>query len=356
MFRRSLVAAGLAGGIVFGALSAPGALHAQEVTLRVHQFLPASGTVPADFIVPWAEKVMEESDGRIAVEMYSAMELGGTPATLIDQARDGIVDIVWTLPAYTPGRFPISDIFDLPFIAGDAEATSRAAWRFYEKHMQEELGDIRPIALHVHGPGQFHINAPAIETVADVSGRTVRGPTRLITRLIESLGGTAVGMPVPQVPEALSRNVVEGAVIPWEVTRALRVPELVDTHTEFGGDRSFYTTFFMFAMNHDSYEALPDDLRQVIDNNSGIDTSAWAGRAQQAGDAPARELAVERGNRIVTIEGEALDEWIEASMSVRESWIAEMEERGVDAAALIEDLEALVAEELEAMENGEDAD
>jgi TRAP-type transport system periplasmic protein len=116
----------------------------------------------------------------------------------------------------------------------------------------------------------------------------VRGPTRLTTRLLEALGATAVGMPVPQVPEALSRNVVEGAVIPWEVTRVLRVPELVDTHTEFGGDHGLYSTFFFFAMNHDSYNDLPDDLKAIIDANSGIETSGWAGRAQEAADAAGR--------------------------------------------------------------------
>lgn len=345
MFRNIVMAAGLVGGIAAGMIMTPTPAHAQEVTLRVHQFLPDTSTVPAGFILPWAEKVMEDSDGRIAVEVYSSMQLGGTPPSLIDQARDGVVDIIWTLAGYTPGRFPIADVFDLPFIAADAEATSRAAWRFYEQHMQEELADIRPIALHVHGPGMFHMRAPAIESVDDLTGRTVRGPTRLITRLIETLGGVAVGMPVPQVPEALSRNVIEGAVVPWEVTRSLRVPELVDTHTEFGGDRSFYTTLFLFVMNHDSYAALPDDLKAVIDANSGIEASAWAGRVQAAGDAPARAEALERGNTVVTIAGDALDAWVEASLDVRDTWIAEMAQRGIDGAALIADLEALIAEE-----------
>ena len=342
MLRRLFMPAGVAGILAFGAAAG---LSAQEFTLRVHQFLPETGTVPADFIIPWAEKVTEESDGRLNVEVYSSMSLGGTPPALYDQVRDGVVDIIWTVAGYTPGRFPISETFELPFIMTDAESSSRAAWRFWEEYMQEETADVHMLAVHLHGPGIFHMNAPAVERLEDLEGRTVRGPTRLTTRLLEGLGATAVGMPVPQVPEALSRNVVEGAVIPWEVTRVLRVPELVDTHTEFGGDHGLYSTFFFFAMNRDVYDELPDDLKAVIDANSGIETSGWAGRAQEAGDAPGRQQAVDRGNTIVTIEGEELERWYEAGNRVRQAWIAEVAERDLDGAMLIEAAEALIAEE-----------
>lgn len=345
MLRRVFLTAGIAGTVALGALIAPLSAQAQEVTLRVHQFLGPTGTVPADFIIPWAEKVTQESGGRMNVEVYSAMSLGGTPAALYDQAREGVVDIIWTVAGYTPGRFPISETFELPFMMSNAEATSRAAWRFFEEYMQEETADVHMLAVHVHGPGIFHMRAPAVERIEDLSGRTVRGPTRITTRLLETLGATAVGMPVPQVPESLSRNVIEGAVIPWEVTQVLRIPELVDTHTEFGGDRGLYTTFFFFAMNRDSYEALPDDLRAIIDANSGIEASAWAGRIQEAGDAPGRAAAVERGNTIITIEGDELARWREAGQTVRDAWAAEMAGRGVDGAALIAAAEALIEEE-----------
>ncbi len=347
MPKLSMRAAALACGVAVGAILAAGPITAQEVTLRVHHFLPAGAPVPANFITPWAERIEAESEGRIAVEVHAAMGLGGTPPTLIDQVVDGVVDVVWTLAGYTPGRFPRAEVFDLPFIAAGAEPTSRAAWRFYEQHLTEELADIPPIALHVHGPGNFHMRAPAVERLGDLDGRTVRGPTRMITRLLERLGATPVGMPVPQVPEALSRNVIDGTVIPWEVTLALRVPELVDTHTEFAGDRSFYTTFFMFAMNPDSYAALPDDLKAVIDANSGIETSGWVGRVMDEGDAPARAFAVERENLIVQVEGEELARWQEAADAVIAEWVAEMAERGIDGQELIDDLTALIEAELE---------
>lgn len=339
MIRSLTLAAGFAAGVLGSAAGA------QEITLRLHHILPAQAYSAVHFIQPWADRVMAESEGRIEVQVYPAMSLGGTPPQLFDQARDGIVDIVWTLAGYTPGRFPLAEIFDLPFIAPDAEHGSRAAWRFFEAHLREEFADIHPIAVHVHGPGQLHIRAPAVRTPDDLAGRSVRGGTRMVNRLLEELGAQPVGMPVSQVSEALSRNVIDGTVIPWEVTQAFRVAELTGTHTEFVGDRGLYTTFFLFAMSPEAYAEMPADLRAVIDANSGIETSAWLGRVMDEADEPARAVAIERGNEIVTITGDALDPWREAAHRVREEWADAMEARGIDARALIADLERLIAEE-----------
>lgn len=325
--------------------AAPLGAAAQEVTLRFHHFLSPAAPVPSQVFAPWAERLAEASDGRLNVELYPSMQLGGAPGGLYDQAREGVVDISWMTLGWVPGRFPLVEVFDLPFIGASAQVTSRAAWRFYEEHLTEELGDVHVLAVHVHGPGVIHMNAPAIEAPSDLRGRSLRGPSRLVNRLIEQLGASAVGMPAPQMPEALSRNVIDGTVIPWEVTSAFRVQELVDTHTEFAGGRGLYTTPFVLAMNREAYDDLPDDLRAILDEHSGLMLADWIGASMDAFDAPAREIAVERGNAIVTIDGADLAAWQEAGARVRESWVAEMEAAGVDGAALIADAERLVAEE-----------
>jgi TRAP-type transport system periplasmic protein len=319
-----------------------GPASAQEVTLRIHQFLPAQAPIPANFIAPWAEKVTEESDGRIQFELYPAMQLGGAPPALYDQAREGVADIVWTVLGYTPGRFPKMEVFDLPFIATNGEQTSRAAWEYYMEHAQEEFADVHVIAVHTHGPGLIHARGEGVRALEDLEGLNVRGPTRMITRLLERLGATAVGMPVPQVPESLSRGVIDGAVIPWEVTAPLRVAELVETHTGFSGDRSLYVTPFVFAMNQQAYDNLPDDLKAVIDANSGIETSAWAGRVMDEGDDPGREIAEERGNDIVILDEAETERWREAAQVVIDEWVAEMDEAGQDGEALVEAARELV--------------
>lgn len=325
-----------------GLVGASVASFAQEVTLRLHQFLPPQANVPKLVLDPWADKVEKDSGGRIKIERYPAMQLGGTPPQLYDQARDGIVDIVWTLPGSTPGRFPSTEVFELPFMMTNAEATSRAYWDLYEKYMKDtEFKDTHVLGVWVHGPGMLHSKAP-IEKLDDLKGMKIRAPTRIINSLLGQLGATPVGMPVPQITESLSKGVIDGCVIPWEVTPALKVPELVSNHTEFGGDQALYTTTFVLAMNKAKYDSLPDDLKKVIDDNSGQEFAAFAGSTQAGADGPSRQIAVDRGNNIIQINAEDTETWKKAAEPVYAQWVEEMKEKGIDGQKLIDEARALI--------------
>ena len=341
MKKRTFLKAGLLAGLMVSGM----AVSAQEITLRMHQFLPPQATVPAQILIPWAETIGAASDGRIKVEVYSAMALGGSPPQLMDQVIDGVVDIAWTLPGYTPGRFPRVEVFELPFMMTNAEATSRAYWQMYESDMAEtDFGGVHILGAWVHGPGVIHVKGDAIETVDDMEGLKLRGPTRVINDLLGELGATAIGMPVPALPENLAKGVIDGTVIPWEVTAALKIAELTDAHTEFLGERTLYTAAFVLVMNKDVYNSLPADLQAVLDANSGADFSANAGRIMQEADAAGRALALSEGNTIITVEGDDLDAWQAAAQPVIERWIAEMAEQGIDGADLMERTKALIAE------------
>ncbi|MBR9651061.1 TRAP transporter substrate-binding protein [Thalassovita aquimarina] len=315
---------------------------AAEVTLTMHQFLPAQANVPKHVLDVWAKKIEEESNGRIEIEHFASMSLGGKPPELIGQLEDGIADIVWTVPGYTPGRFPQAEVFELPFMMTDAEATSRAYWEYAEANMMDkDYQTFKPIALWVHGPGLIHSKDPIV-SVADLNGVKLRAPTRVTNKMFSEMGATPVGMPVPAVPEALSKGVIDATVIPWEVTGALKVPELVSNHTTFPG-ASLYTTTFIFGMNKDKYDALPDDLKAVIDNNSGADTSAWAGKTMQSFDEPSYEIAKERGNNIIALSDDQIAEWKAAAASQEGDWVEEMNGKGFDGQALLDQAKALIA-------------
>lgn len=331
---------GLAGGVAVAALSATGAL-AQEVTLKLHHFLPAQANVPTHVLDVWADKIEADSNGRIKIDRFPSMQLGGTPPELIDQAIDGVADIVWTVVGYTPGRFPTTEVFELPFMVPDAAAASSAYWKMFETHMKDgEFKDVHILGTWVHGPGVIHSSRP-VETLEDMQGLKVRGPSRLINKLLEKLGATPVGMPVPAIPEALSKGVIDATVIPWEVTGAIKIPELVQNHTEFEGNM-IYTVTFVLAMNKARYEGLPDDLRAVIDANAGHDFSVFAGKTQQDYDAPSRQIAVDAGNNIITITDTA--PWVAATEPIYAEWVAEMQAKGIDGQALIEEARTLMAE------------
>jgi len=330
---------GLMGAAAFCATAMPA--FAQEVTLRLHQFLPAQSVVPSQILDPWADRVEAASEGRIKIERFPSMQLGGSPPELIDQAIDGVADIVWTVIGYTPGRFPTSEVFELPFIMTDARAASSAFWQMFETHMKDtEFSDVKILGTWVHGPGAIHAKQP-IATPEDMQGLKIRGGTRLVNVMLDQLGATPVGMPVPGIPEALSRGVLDGATIPWEVTGSLKIPELVAHHTEFEG-KALYTLGFVLAMNKNRFDSLDPELQQVIEDNSGLAFSILAGGTQAAADVPTRQVAVDAGNSIITISGEDLKVWEDAAQPVYAEWLADMAGRGIDGQALIDEARALM--------------
>ncbi|MCP1198492.1 TRAP transporter substrate-binding protein [Notoacmeibacter sp. MSK16QG-6] len=324
---------------------------AEEVLLRMEHFLPAQANVPKLILEPWAKAVEQDSDERIKVEIYPAMQLGGTPPELINQVRDGVIDVTWYVIGYKPGLFPSSEVFEQPFIMENAEATSRAFWRLFEKDMKDtEFKDFKILGTWVHGPGIFHSDEP-IESVDDLAGMKIRGGSRTINNLLTELGAEPVGLPVPAVSEALSKGVINGTTIPWEVVPAIKVSELVKNHTEFGTP-ALYTLTFVLAMNKDKYESLPDDLKKVIDDNSGIEFSGFAGRTQAGADGPSREQAVEMGNNIIVLEGDALQGFKDAAEPVVEAWTEDVSSEGIDGKALLEEAKMLIKEENDWLKEG----
>ncbi|MCB1387737.1 MAG: TRAP transporter substrate-binding protein [Rhodobacteraceae bacterium] len=333
---------GLAAAAALATVAAGTAL-AQDVTLRLHQFLPPQANVPHLVLDVWADAVEQDSGGRIRIERFPAMALGGTPPELMDQVIDGIADIAWTVNGFTPGRFPRSEVFELPFFVQDARAASAAYWQMFTEHMQDtDYQDVHILGTWVHGPGVIHSNRP-VNTIADMTGLKLRTPSRMVGQLLQILGAEPIGLPVTMIPESLSRGVIDGAVIPWEVTASLRVPELVNNHTEF--ENSYpYTITFTLAMNRDVYEGLPEDLRAVIDRHSGADFSVFAGGTQADSDIPARQLAVDHGNNIITIPEAEVAAWREAAQPIYDSWVADMASQGIDGQALIDEARQLMAD------------
>jgi TRAP-type C4-dicarboxylate transport system substrate-binding protein len=333
MKRRSFVQ-----GAAAAALGVPhlAGLAQQSVTLKFHTFMAPLSNVWLTMHKPWMEKVEKDSGGRIKFEGYPAMQLGGTPVQLYDQARDGVVDIVWTLPGNNAGRFPRIEVFELPFMMNNAEATSKAFWEYFQTQAADEFKETQVLALHVHGPGMFHSAAKPIRSVADLKGMKVRGPTRLVTKMLGSVGATPVGMPLPQIPDALSKGTIDACVIPWEVVPSVKVHELTKFHS------ALYTTTFVMAMNKARYDGLAPDLKKVIDANSGLAASAWLGKTQQGNDPNGRKAAVDRGNQIYQFTTAQREEFIKLSAAIDDEWAADMDKRGFKGKALLDSAKALI--------------
>jgi TRAP-type C4-dicarboxylate transport system substrate-binding protein len=275
--------------------------------------------------------------------MHPAMSLGGRPPQLIDQARDGVVDIVWTLPGTTAGRFPSLEAFELPFVPAGTVATSAALWDYAGKYAAAEFADIHPLTFWVHGHGLIHSRDKAIDRLEDIRGLKVRAPTAPGTQFLRALGAEPVSMPAPQVPEAISRGVIDATLFPWEVIGTNKVVEMVKHHTIVNaGGRGFYTAVFVLAMNKKRHAELPDDLRAILDKHSGPVLARKAGQAFIDGDVPVRKSAEERKNRVVTLDGAEAERWRSATKSVADDWVAAMKAKGLDGAGMLAAAQSLI--------------
>jgi len=324
-------------------LAASGAQAADPIVLKVQHFLGPQSVQHTTMMGDWCKAIDRDSKGRLKCEIYPAMQLGGTPVQLWDQARDGVIDVAWTLQAYT-AKLAKLEVFELPFMMTNAEATSRAAWDYAQKFMQDDVKDVKLLAVHVHGPGNIYTKAKPVKTMADLRGLKVRAPTRQVNKMVAAMGATPVSMPVPQVPDALSKGVIDGAVIPYEVAPGLKVHELTNFTAET--DRSFnalYTTVFVVPMNKAKYDGLPADLKAVIDKNSGREFSAFLGKTQAGQDTPSKKVFTETKNQTISVIPVAeLQNWKKATDALDDAWVKEMSGKGLNGKELLDTATALI--------------
>ncbi len=317
--------------------------NAESVVLKFHSFPPMPANSNAKFVKPWADKVERESNGRIKVEMYPSMQLGGKPPQLVDQVRDGVVDLVWTVAGYSAGRFPRLEVFDLPFVPSSAVATSQAVQEYAETVAAEDLKDYKIIVVHVHAPGKIHTKNTKIKGMADFKGLKMRGPTRSITNVLKEMGATPVGMPVPAVAGSLSKGVIDGMVVPYEIMPSFKLHELTKYHSEISGDRGLYTTPFLFLMNKAKYDSLSSGLKKVIDDNSGMAFAKEAGLLWDSFEAPAKKLAREAGGEFHSITGSQLADMKMVGDKYITSWIKQANAKGLDGEMLVRTARELVS-------------
>ena len=326
---------------VAAALALPAA--GQEVVLKLHHFLPPQATIQAQVFNPWCEKIGKESGGKIKCQIYPAMQLGGTPPQLFDQARDGVADIVWTLPTYQAGRFLKSEVFELPFMAKNAETGSPALWDYVNKNAMDEFKGVKILALHVHDGSLLHFTSKRVTNMDELKGLKVRAPTRIGTKFLTAIGAVPVQMPVPQVTESLSKGVIDGAMVPWEVAPALKLQEVTKYHLDTApAIPRMSNSIFVIAMNEAKYASLPADVKKVIDANTGLEWSKQIGKIFDGTTAPGRKLAADAGGVFDTLSQAEYDRWVKATEAVNKEWVGDVKGKGADGDALLNDARALI--------------
>jgi len=317
---------------------------AAEVTLRVHNFIPPVANPGKTFLIPWGKKVEAASKGRIKIQQFWTMQLGGTPPQLVTQVKDGVVDITFTLPGYTAGRFPKTEVFELPFVHTTTQATTAAIQDFQDKHLKDEWSAYKVLLLNNHAGSLIQTKKPVLK-MADLKNLKIRTATRTGGFLLKSMGAVPVGAPLPKIPQMLSKGVIDGALLPFEIGPAIKMQELVSHFSILEGKQPrLNTSVFSFLMNKASYNKLPPDLKKVIDDHSGRNISKWAGQNWADIEVPGRKVMASKSkNKFHVIPASEVAKIRAAAKPAIKQWVKQMKGRGIDGQALLNDARAMVA-------------
>ena len=344
VYRATTAGAALAAGLALAGQALVGQAGAAEYTFKLHHLLSAKAPAHTKMLVPWANQVTKNSGGKVKIDIYPSMSLGGKPPQLIRQARDGVVDLIWTVNGYTPGLFPRTEVFELPFIhTNDPAATTRAMYDMFEPDLKPEYSGVEVMFLHVHAGQAIQMVDKLVRKPSDLAGMKMRIPTRTGAWIIEALGASPVGMPVPQLPQALAKKIVDGAFIPWEIIPPLKLQDQTEYQIEGINKTRFGTTTFQVSMNAARWKGLPGDIKKAFKDASGPDWWQEVGRRWAANDDGGIKVAVKSGNKHITLTQAETDAFKTVLEPVVGRWITEVKSKGIDGAALVAKARKLIA-------------
>jgi len=340
MGKMSILAAGIAAVTM---LSGTAFAAKDVITLKLHHFLSPKSPAHKNMLVPWVKRIEEASNGRVKIEIYPSMSLGGKPPQLPRQVRDGVVDMAWFVNGYAGGLYPRTEVFELPGVhQGQSAATNLAMLEMYDEYLAPEYKGLVPLFLHVHGGQALQMVDKEVRSPADLKGLKIRIPSRTGAWILEALGASPVKTSVPELPLALSKKVVDGALIPFEIIPPLKIQEQTKYQIEGPNGERFGTTTFQVAMNKAKWDSLPADIQKIFKDNSGAAWRAEVGRIWDAGEKNGIAVAVKAGNKHIKLTPAEWAKFETAMSPVVDRWIKEVGKKGVDGRKLYDTAVATV--------------
>jgi TRAP-type C4-dicarboxylate transport system substrate-binding protein len=337
MEKRTITLCGVAALVTFGLALGVGSASAEDKTieLRISHWVPPSHPLQKA-IEDWGSSIEHDSGGTIKYKVYPAQQLGRA-FDHYDMARDGIADVTYVSPGYQPGRFPIFDASNLPFMVANAKAGSAAVDAWYRAYAATEMKDVHFCFAFVHDPGTFHSRTKKIVVPADIKDMKIRPAHAIIASLVTQLGGTNVQAAAPEVRDILERGVADAVTFPWGSIPLFGIDKVTKYHME----AALYTTGFVWVMNNSTYAAMSPAQRKVIDDHCN---GQWAQRvaspwADFEHDGIAK-LKAEPGHEVYPISDAQLEEWRTAAGPVIKTWADAVRKAGGDPDAALKALKA----------------
>ena len=306
----------------FSLTTAPAYGQAKPIELTYSIFFPAPAP-QTQVAMEWAKEIERRTNGRVKITIFP----GGT-LTAADKCYDGVVkgisDIGMSVFAYTRGRFPLTEVADLPLGIKSGLVATKLINAYYKKFNPKELKDVKVMYLHGHGPGFLHTKT-AVEKLEDLKGMKIRC-TGLAAKIVEKLGAVPVAMPMPDTYDSLKRGVVEGSMAPQESLKTWKWGEVVKFTTESWG--SAYSTGFFVVMNKEKWNGLPKDAKRIIEqvNAEWIERQ---GKNWDDIDKAGREATLAAGNKIISLSKEENMRWAAAVSPILDGYVKNMKEKGL---------------------------
>ncbi|MBW1997109.1 MAG: TRAP transporter substrate-binding protein [Deltaproteobacteria bacterium] len=322
-----------------------GSLHltmAQETfQLRLSSFVPPKHFMNAGILQPWVDKIEKRSGGKLKIRIYSGSALG-KPQDQYDIVLRGAADIAWGVAAYNPGRFPLTTVMELPFMYLNAEIGCRIIQRLYDRgYLKPEYKEVKLLALGMPPGLDVHSNKKLIKTIDDLTGMKVRVNSAMMGNLVKRWGKTPVAMPATEIYLSLDRGVIDVIFLDSLTLFGMRLNEVTKFHTVLG----MSNTNFWFAMNKRTWERLPGDLKEIINELSGEYFSADIhGKAADKVLKGALAKLEKAGHTVYRLTPEELESWKKASVPAYDAWLKDMAAKGLPGGKVLEAAKRLRAE------------
>ncbi|MGH6914045.1 MAG: TRAP transporter substrate-binding protein, partial [Geminicoccales bacterium] len=313
-------------GVALAAALASTAAAQDTFKYKMGHYVPPSHFF-SQYLEKWVETLRERSDGRLDIQIFDGSQMGPTPR-YYDLARTGVADITWFLHGATPGRFPLTELINLPYLVGSAEIGTKVLNEpALRKYLDEEHRGIKVLYLLTHQPGNLHTRERLVRTVEEMRGLRIRFAAATIREYVAALGGTPVGVPPPEIAEALQKGTIDGVFIDYGGAHtAFKLGGLVKYTTELYA----YVTSFGVAMNPKSYDRLPPDLQQLI-NETTTGIAEEVGKMWDAADAPGKKYLQSEGSESIVLAPEEKAKFLKIGAEVTEKVVAELEAKGLPA-------------------------
>jgi TRAP-type transport system periplasmic protein len=303
-------------------LTGAGHCQTKSVTFTYSTFFPAThmNTILSN---EWAKEIEKRTNGAVKINIFPGATLT-PPNQAYDGVAKGISDIALSVFSYTPGRFPLMELIDMPLGYKSAVQATHLCNAFYKKFHPKELDAVQVMYLHAHGPGVLHSKKP-VHKLEDLKGMKIRC-TGTTAKVVAKWGGVPVAMPQTETYDALQKGVVDGVMNPFEALKGWKIAEVIKSSTI--NSESAYSMAFFVVMNKQKWNALPKDIQATIEkvNEEWIEKT---GKAWDAIDIEGMEFTKSKGNQVITLSKQEDDRWAKLAQPIFEETAKAISAKGL---------------------------